>query len=204
MKNLFINDFLLKRRKVKKVLLIMRLSLILTFVAVLNVTANVYSQSVRINLELKNATLEEVFQSIQEQTGFYFFYKNEQIPHKKAITKTYKNARVDKVLDDVLEGTGLMYRVLNTDIIVTRGPSYASDSGREDLFVRQQQTRTISGKVTDSEGQPLPGVSIVIKGTTQGTITNADGNFSLTNVTSDATLVFSFVGMRTQEVVVGS
>jgi TonB-dependent starch-binding outer membrane protein SusC len=182
----------------------MRLSLILTFVAVLNVTANVYSQSVRINLELKNATLEEVFQSIQEQTGFYFFYKNEQIPHKKAITKTYKNARVDKVLDEVLEGTGLMYRVLNTDIIVTRGPSYASDSGREDLFVRHQQPRTVSGKVTDSEGQPLPGVSIVIKGTTQGTVTNADGEYSLTNVSSDATLVFSFVGMRTQEVFVGT
>jgi len=87
--------------------------LILTFAAVINVTANVYSQSVRINLELKNATLEEVFQSIREQAGFYFFYKNEQIPHKKLITKTYKNARVDKVLDEVPEGTGLMYRCLN-------------------------------------------------------------------------------------------
>jgi TonB-dependent starch-binding outer membrane protein SusC len=204
MKNLFINDFLLKGRKVKKVLLIMRLSLILTFAAVLNVTANVYSQSVRVDLDLKNATLEKVFQSIQEQTGFYFFYKNEQIPAKKVITKTYKNARVDKVLDDVLEGTGLMYRVLNTDIIITRGPSYASDSGRDDLFIRHQQPRTVTGTVTDSEGQPLPGVSIVIKGTTRGTVTNTNGEYSLTDVSSDAMLVFSFVGMKTQEIVVGN
>jgi len=206
MKNLFINDFLLKGRKVKKVLLIMRLSLILTFAAVLNVTANVYSQSVRVDLELKNATLEKVFQSIQEQTGlgFYFFYKNEQIPAKKVITKTYKNTPVDKVLDEVLEGTGLMYRVLNTDIIITRGPSYASDSGRESLFTKLQQTRTITGTVTDSDGQPLPGVSIVLKGTTQGTVTDNEGNYSLTNVSSDATLVFSFVGMITQEVLVGN
>jgi TonB-linked SusC/RagA family outer membrane protein len=204
MKNLFINDFLLKGRKVKKVLLIMRLSLILTFAVVLNVTANVYSQSVRIDLELKNATLEEVFQSIQEQTGFYFFYKNEQIPHKKVITKTYKNALIDKVLDEVLEGTGLMYRVLNTDIIISKGPSNESYASRNNLFVEQDQPRTVSGKVIDSEGQSLPGVSIVIKGTTQGTITDSDGNYTLTNIPTDAVLVFSFVGMRTQEVVVGN
>jgi TonB-linked SusC/RagA family outer membrane protein len=69
-------------------------------------------------------------------------------------------------------------------------------------FTRQQ--RTVSGKVTDASGQPLPGVSIVIKGTTQGTVTNADGEYTLPNVSSDAILVFSFVGMRTQEIFVGN
>ncbi|MEE4286371.1 MAG: SusC/RagA family TonB-linked outer membrane protein, partial [Mariniphaga sp.] len=66
------------------------------------------------------------------------------------------------------------------------------------------QQRSVSGEVTDSGGQPLPGVTVVVKGTTQGTVTGADGNYSLTNIPEDATLVFSFVGMRAQEVVVGS
>jgi TonB-dependent starch-binding outer membrane protein SusC len=67
-----------------------------------------------------------------------------------------------------------------------------------------QQQPAISGTVTDSSGQPLPGVTVVVKGTTQGTVTNADGNYSLTNIPEDATLVFSFVGMKTQEVEVGN
>ena len=121
MKKKLIMDFLPIGRRCKKLLLIMRLSLILIIAAVFNVTASVYSQTVRVDLELQNATLEEVFQSIQEQTEFDFFYKNEYLPENKTITKSYKNAKIDKVLDEVLEGTGLIYRVLNKDVVVTRG-----------------------------------------------------------------------------------
>ncbi len=71
-------------------------------------------------------------------------------------------------------------------------------------YSNNSQQRMVSGKVTDSEGQPLPGVSIVLRGTAQGTVTNADGNYTLTNIPGDAVLVFSFVGMKTQEVVVGN
>jgi len=66
------------------------------------------------------------------------------------------------------------------------------------------QQRSIEGTVTDSQGSPLPGVTVVVKGTTQGGVTNTDGNYSITNITEDATLVFSFVGMKTHEVVVGN
>jgi TonB-linked SusC/RagA family outer membrane protein len=69
-------------------------------------------------------------------------------------------------------------------------------------FSQVSQQRTVSGKVTDSGGQPLPGVTVVVKGTTQGTITDTDGNYSLTNIPQDARLVFSFVGMRTQEIAI--
>src|SRR5690606_27197754 len=65
------------------------------------------------------------------------------------------------------------------------------------------QQPAVSGTVTDESGQPLPGVTVVVKGTTQGTVTNADGKYSLTNIPDDATLVFSFVGMRTQEEIIG-
>ena len=77
-------------RKCKKIQLIMRLSLILMLAAVFNVTASVYSQSVRVDLKLKDATLEEVFQAIQDQSEFDFFYKNEILSSQKTINKTFK------------------------------------------------------------------------------------------------------------------
>ena len=174
----------------------MRLSFILMLAAVFNVTASVYSQTVKVDLELKNATLVDVFHSIQEQTEFAFFYKNEHLPLNKTINVSFTDTRIDKVLDEVLEGTGLIYRVLNKDIVITKGEK--SDSGREELFA-QQQRKTITGKVTDQGGQPLPGVAVLIKGTTQGTVSNSDGEYTLTNVSEDAVVMFSFVGMTSQE-----
>ncbi len=197
------NDFLPKGRKCKKILLIMRLSLILTFATLLNATASVYSQSVKVNLDLKNATLETVFKSIQDQTEFYFFYKNEHLPQNKVITKNYENTGVDQILNEVLEGTGLIYRVMNTDIVVTKGTARSSASGVNNV-VFQQQTKTIAGNVTDDSGQPLPGVTVVVKGTTTGTVTNVDGTFYLQIPESADVLTFSFVGFKTQDVQLGN
>jgi TonB-dependent starch-binding outer membrane protein SusC len=144
MKKLFMNDFLLKGGKCKKILLIMRLSLILTFATLFNVTASVYSQSVKVNLDLKNATLETVFKSIQDQTEFDFFYKNEHLPQNKVITKNYKNTGVDRILDEVLEGTGLIYRVLNTDIVVTKAPpSTIGTEQEENLFLTSNKPKPL-------------------------------------------------------------
>ena len=196
------NDFLPRGRKCKKILLIMRLSLILTFATLLNATASVYSQSVKVNLDLKNATLETVFKSIQDQTEFDFFYKNEQLPQNKVITKVYEDARVDRILDEVLEGTGLVYRVLNTDIVVTKGTARSS-APRGNNVVAQQQTKTITGTVTDENGQPLPGVTVVVTGTTTGTVTNNDGSFNLEIPVSAENLTFSFVGFKSQEIQIG-
>lgn len=198
------NDFLPKGRKCKKILLIMRLSLILTFATLFNVTASVYSQSVKVNLDLKNASLETVFKSIQDQTEFDFFYKNEHLPQNKVITKNYENTGVDQILNEVLEGTGLIYRVLNTDIVVTKAPPSTSGTGRENLVFSQQPTKTITGTVTDDMGQPLPGVTVVVKGTTQGTVTNADGEFNLQIPVSADVLTFSFVGFKTQDIQLGN
>ena len=182
----------------------MRLSLILTFATLFNVTASVYSQSVKVNLDLKDATLETVFKAIQDQTEFDFFYKNEQIPHNKLITRTYTNASVDKVLNEVLEGTGLMYRVLNTDIVVTQAPRLSSETAGNTLAAAQQQTKTITGKVTDENGQPLPGVTVVLPGTTTGTVTDVNGSFSIEVPANTEKLNFSFVGFKAQEVQLGN
>jgi TonB-linked SusC/RagA family outer membrane protein len=200
MKKKLIDLFLPKRSKRKKLFLIMKLSLILFLAGIFNLSASVYSQTVRVNIELKNANLETVFQSIQDQTEFDIFYKNEHLPNNKTVDAIYANAKIDKVLDEVLTGTGLIYRVLNKDIVITKGNG--SDSGRDELF-QVQQLKTISGVVSDADGLPLPGVTIVVKGTTNGTITDFDGNYTITRVPGDAILQFSFVGMLTQEFQVG-
>ena len=197
MKRRLITDFPPLGRKSKKLLLISRLTLILMIATIFNVTANVYSKSVRIDLELKDATLEKVFQSIQEQTEFDFFFKNEQLPADITFSKTYSNAKIDEVLDEVLAGTGLIYRVLDKDIVVTSGES--SDSGRKDLF-SQQQTKIITGKVTDENGDPLPGVTVLIPGTTTGIVTNENGTFELKVPENTDALSFSFIGFKTKEI----
>ncbi|MFW6370287.1 MAG: SusC/RagA family TonB-linked outer membrane protein, partial [Bacteroidota bacterium] len=85
---------------------------------------------------------------------------------------------------------------------VVANDGLAPSVGNSGLFAQQQTT--ITGKVTDADGQPLPGVAVAVKGTTQGVVTNIDGNYSISNVDEDATLVFSFVGMKKQEVAVGN
>ncbi len=201
MKKKSIFHFLPKGRECKQILLIMRISLILMLAAVFNVTASVYSQSVRIDLNLKDASLEKVFQSIQEQTEFDFFYKNEHLPANKTISKAYANARIDEVLDEVLEGTGLVYRVLNKDIVITKGQDSAT--GKEEL-IAQQQTRTVTGKVTDTYGEPLPGVAVIIPGTTTGTVSRPDGSFELTVPSNTTALSLSFMGFKSQTIQLGA
>jgi len=110
---------------------------------------------------------------------------------------------VEDILTQVFSEEGIEFQVRNDNLILLK-PAGMTFGTFEFLAENGQQQRTVSGKITDTSNQPLPGVTVVIKGTTQGTVTNANGNYSLSNIPEDATLVFSFVGMRTVEEVVGS
>jgi TonB-linked SusC/RagA family outer membrane protein len=104
-------------------------------------------------------------------------------------------------LDELFKSENVEFEVQGSQIILSPKEMYSQITAVAEAA--QQQKKTITGTIVDEAGQPLPGVTVVVKGTTQGTVTNADGDYSLTNIPEDATLVFSFVGMRTQEVVVG-
>lgn len=110
-----------------------------------------------------------------------------------------------EILDKVLKGTPFDYSIIDRYIVVRKvGDDFGNDvlaTAKENVATQQ---RAVSGKVTDESGQPLPGATIVIKGTTRGTVTNADGEYSISSLPEDATLVFSFIGMRTQEIIVGN
>ncbi len=178
----------------QKTWLVMRLTIFLLFVFILQASASVYSQQTKLNLKLIDVTLEEVFQAIQNQTDYDFFYRTDQIPYEKKVSIDYINAPVEKILDKVLEGSNLGYHVLDRDIVIS--PKNDTAGGVS------QQVLSVSGKIVDSLGEALPGVTVVVKGTTIGTITDVNGNYTLSNVPADATLVFSFVGMKTIELAV--
>ncbi|MCG6189704.1 TonB-dependent receptor [Maribellus maritimus] len=182
-----------------KLLKVMRLTVFLLLVSVAGVLANKsYSQTKMLNLNMHEATVKEVLKSIEDQSEFYFLYSENLIDVERKVNITIENKKVEQVLNLIFEGTGVEYSIRDHFIVLT---TPEESTGELDVL---QQPKTISGKVTDSSGLPLPGVSVIIKGTTQGAVTNADGEYSLVNVPENTILQFSFVGMKTQEVPVGS
>jgi hypothetical protein len=180
----------------KKFWLIMKLSLFLILLTVLQVSATVVSaQNIRLDLKLKNATISQVFDEIERQSEVYFFYNKSQIDENKTISVDFKNKTIEDILKSMLSDLSLTYEFAGKNIIVK--PSDPNNSGT-------QQQKSVTGKVTDSTGNSLPGVSIVVKGTTNGTVTDSNGNFTLSNIPANASLQFSFVGMKNLEVKVGT
>lgn len=176
---------------------IMKLICLFMFVALLQVSASSYSQSTRLNIAGQNLTLVEIFEKIEDQSEFSFLYNLKQVDLSQQVNVDFKNERVGEILNKVMEGTDITYTINNRLIIIHK----EGDTELKDSFDVQQ--KSVSGKVTDSSGQPLPGVTVVIKGTTNGTVTDFDGNYSLSDVHPEDVLQFSFVGMRSQEITVG-
>ncbi|OFX35369.1 MAG: hypothetical protein A2W90_14880 [Bacteroidetes bacterium GWF2_42_66] len=171
----------------------MKLTTLLFFVALLQVAAtSTYSQTQKISLNFQNKTLSEVFAVIEQNSDYSFFYKNELLKGAKLKTGHYENTMVSEVLDDVLRDENLTYTSKGKLVMILSKDEAANGMGL-------QQQKTVTGKVTDLGGMPLPGVSVVIKGTTSGTITDFDGKFTLPKVHGNGILIFSFVGMKTQE-----
>lgn len=182
-----------------KLILKMKLTFFMMVVCLMEVSASVYSQATKFSFNVQGKQVVDVLKEIESQSDFRFFYQREQIDVTQKVDFKVTEGTVEKVLEELFRGQDVACQVLKDNLIVItpRGMSFNSSG-----MARQQ--RTISGRVTDSSGAPLPGVSVVVKGTTQGIITDAAGNYSLKNISGDATLVFSFVGMKMQEILVGS
>ena len=184
--------------QLKKFHLVMKLTWLLILVLCLQSAASVWSQTNTISLKKNNTSLQELFSTIEDQTGYRFFYNNDEVDVSQKVTVNVLDKSVGDILNQAFRDLPYTFKELdNKLILVERNSAQAGING-------SQQQRMISGKVTDVSGAPLPGVSVVLKGTTQGTITDANGNYSIINIPSGATLVFSFVGMKTQEIVVGN
>ena len=183
---------------IKKLTLIMRLSVLLILLAVFTSSASVYSQATRLTVKMKDAPLSKVFDAIEKQSEFYFFYNRDYFNDNRLVTVDFENELVEKILQELFKGEPIIYEIYDRNILLRIPESTLTAEQREVL----QQQPAVSGRVTDESGQPLPGVTVVVKGTTRGTVTDADGEYNLINLPEDATLVFSFVGMLSKEIVV--
>ena len=156
---------------------------------VCGVQGKVYSQQYTLDLHLKQTSLEEVFNRIEAQTGLKFLYNTLLTDSKGKVDVEARQEDIRKVLDELLNPLGLTY-ILNSNHIVVK---------QADAAAPQEKT-VIKGKVTDSKGSPLPGVTVRIKGTNIGVVSDNDGHYELTlPAGTDPTLIFSFVGMLSQE-----
>ena len=146
----------------------------------------------RVTLNMKNASLSEVFNEIKRQTHLSFMFSNDDLKDVKRKDVQMKNVTVDEAMKKCLEGTGLEYELTNNVVVIRKSAAK----------MEKAQQVTLSGTVRDKDGQTLPGVSVVIKGTSLGGATDIDGKYRFTvPLTKDMILVFSFVGMETKEVV---
>ncbi len=178
-----------------KLLLIMRMIVFLLFVAGLTATyANSDAQTIKLNLNLNSGTVKDVIEEIERQTNLSFMYDNNVFKVDRPISINVENESIKTVLEKLILGEDLKYEIVNRYIVITANNSPSVT----------QQLKTVKGKVTDSSGSPVVGVTVVVKGTNVGTVTNSDGGYVLSNVSGNTTLLFSFVGMKTQEVAVGN
>lgn len=173
----------------------MRNFIILFFVCNLGVMANGFTQEVSV-AKYSNATLLEVFDHLKEETGYGILYKEYEINPDVRVNMNLKDSNVQEVLNEALEGTGLTYIVQDEVIVVYKAEVLPQPTIKE----AEQEKKVLTGKVTDNEGVPLPGVSVVVKGTNTGVATDIDGNYSIEIQSENAVLVFSFVGMLPQEI----
>lgn len=177
----------------KKIPLCMKLSVIMLFICVgLAYASDSYSQNVLLNIDVNNKSVQEVLDEIEKQSDFHFFYNNKQVNTSRIVSIKSKQKNVFNVLEQLFSGTNISYKVLDKSIILSP----------KEVLVAQQKSRKITGVVTDGKGEPVPGANVIQKGTTNGTISDIDGKFSL-EVPDNATLVISFIGYVTKNIAVG-
>ncbi|HZH71617.1 MAG TPA: SusC/RagA family TonB-linked outer membrane protein, partial [Mariniphaga sp.] len=164
-----------------------------------------YSQNTKLSLELNNVTVREVIKTIESQSEFLFFFQEKHVDLNRKVSLKVKDKDLESILTQVFDGTNNVFFINDRQIVIgLTAPKAPAENDpktikREKLEIEQPSQREIKGKVNDENGQPLPGVTVLVKGTTIGTITNADGEFSLDIPLTAEALQFSFVGMKTQE-----
>lgn len=178
----------------KKICTIMKLCLILSLFAVFSVSAGSMAQNAKLSMEKKSVSLIEVLNELSEKSDYEFFYNDNEVKGVK-VSVSVKDATVSEILDHVLQGTALKYQIVDHVIVI---------SPRKDEQAQEKGVWRVSGIVKDQHGVPLPGVTIILKGSSTGTATDASGKFKMHFIDENetVTLVFSFIGMISQEVVV--
>ncbi|WP_242695941.1 SusC/RagA family TonB-linked outer membrane protein [Desertivirga brevis] len=187
-----------------QVLRIMKLTGIFILLACMQLSAAVYSQSV--TLDVKNSKLDQVFTEIRRQTGFNFLYNNRLLKKARPVTLKMQRSELKKVLEEVFESQPLSYDIIeNTIIVEEKGESFSDIiTGLVSETIKKLiADQPVKGVVSDEKGEPLPGVNVQLKipgATPKVVVTDINGKYQFTQVPENATLVFTMIGFKTQEI----
>ena len=197
MKKKWIRTTLLPEISVQKAFIFMRLTCFLLFASILSVQATAWSQQMKVNIHLQEVTFETLFKELGKQANCEFLFNHDLLESKGKISVSAEEKELQELLNELLPGLGLRFIFEENTVIIA-----------EDIATPQQRGSTtlvlIRGVVTDANKIPLPGVNVVVKGTTIGTITDAQGKYSISLPQVDnMVLVFSFIGLKKKEVSIG-
>lgn len=184
----------------KKILSIMKLTVVFLIAFSLQISASVYSQTTKLSLNVQNQSIKEVLYLIENQSDFRFIYESGKINLDKKVSVKVKEQSVEAVLRQLFNSEGIDYEITeNNLILINPSPEQLKFVGQD----KSQAKKKVTGIVRDQNGEPIIGANVVEKGTTNGTITDVDGRFSL-DVYSKGTLLVSYIGFTSRELVIGN
>lgn len=168
----------------------MRISAVLLFAAGTQLMAvNSMAQRTRTAISMNRVSVEQVLNQIEETSDYVFLYNNKAINGSRIVSVNSKSGDIREVLDEMFRGTNVTYKVVDKQIILSASENQSS---------QQKSTVHVNGTVTDTKGEPLIGVNVKVKGTTNGTITDMDGKFEF-NANKGDIIEVSYVGYKTHE-----
>lgn len=200
-KNTLSNHFLIKKDDLKTLLKIMRICIIFLFVFSFQMMAiNSNAQDAVIELKTNSLTVGQLISEIEKQTDYLVVYSSREVNTNQKVNIRITSDKVSNYLDEAFTGTEIRYEFENNYIVLAKRVRRNSNEIAELIRTNQKQTRTITGSVTDETGLPVIGATIVVKeNPSHGTVTDIDGNFILVDITENAIIQISYVGMITQE-----
>lgn len=174
---------------------VMRMCVFLLFVMIAQLRAeSIFSQNAVINLSLRNVTVEQVLDRIEKDTDYSFLFTDKSVDTDRKVNVEFNSKNIRQVLSVLFKGTDVQYQIVDKQVIL-------SDKGMK--AEEMKQAKIVTGVIQDANGEPVIGANVVEKGTTNGTISDLEGRFSL-NVAPGATLVITYIGYVPREISVGN
>ena len=187
--------FMPKKHKPNSLRRIMKLSLLLLCITFSVFARNANSQNAKVTLDKQNVAVHDILDAIEEQTEFLFLYNKQNVNVNRRTSIHVSDQTVSNVLSEIFKGTNISFKMEGKHIVLVH------DQIKENLSDRiQQEGKSLNGVVKDKNGDPIIGANVVVKGTTNGTITDIDGQYSLNNVSGDDLLVISYIGYLSKEI----
>lgn len=182
---------------------IMRIFLLIISIGLTSAYANPSYTQTKIDIDAKELALEDLFKKIQDKSEFIFFYKDDILDKNIRVSLELRKATISEILDTAFTNTDLTYKIDDRQVVINRRPKTTFRSSSIETKQTVQEL-TISGVVSDvTDGAPLPGVSVLVQGTSTGVSTDFDGKYSIKVPNNEVSLVYSFIGYKKQIIAVG-